>query len=485
MKHVDIFNAFLNDVVNLNITRVQNLESSIGAIKSVVINSNWEPSLKGWMPQGSWAHKTIIKPVDLGEFDADLLVFVRPVVGWDAQKYIETLYQVFRGNGTYKDKVKRWSHCVTITYANEKKIDVAPCVIDRDGVSRFEVCNRNTNEFELSEPRRYTDWLITQNSYSGNNSFRKCTRLIKYLRDIKTRFTCSSVLLTTILGYRINESDKFSDDFIDTPTALKTIFARLDDWLQLNSKKPVVSNPFLTCEDFASGWTDEQYSNFRQKIHTYREWIDDAYMEQDRVESIAKWRRVFGSDFASHVVFDEGKSIGKAVISCVKESIEGGSLLVGDLVDAVKKFGASILPTNFNKTSYMEVPRWHRAPSTQQLSVSIRAELYQHKFSTTPLGFVNSLEPLQSGFFLQFKAIMNSGTPFSSALYKVYWRITNTDEAAAAENCLRGNIEEPESDNSRWEQLRYRGVHIVEAFVVNKRTNQIVGQSEAFRVMIE
>jgi hypothetical protein len=83
------------------------------------------------MPQGSWAHKTIIKPVDLGEFDADLIVFVAPVDGWSASKYIEELYTVFRENGTYKEKVRRFSHCVTITYADDRKIDVAPCVVSR------------------------------------------------------------------------------------------------------------------------------------------------------------------------------------------------------------------------------------------------------------------------------------------------------------------------------------------------------------------
>jgi hypothetical protein len=65
------------------------------------------------------------------------------------------------------------------------------------------------------------------------------------------------------------------------------------------------------------------------------------------------------------------------------------------------------------------------------------------------------------------------------------WRVTNTDEAAASENALRGKFEKPESDNSRWESLKYRGVHLVEAFVIRKRDDRIVGKSPAFRVMIE
>lgn len=221
MKHVDLFNDFLKDTVNLNDTRIKELETSTEAIKNAVRASAWEPHLHGWMEQGSWAHKTIIKPVDQGEFDADLIVFVQSVVGWDAAKYIDTLYEAFKASNTYKDMVKRWSHCVTITYANDKKVDVAPVVVNRGGFERLEVSNRDSNQFERSEPKQYTDWLVQRNGYSGSNSFRKVTRLIKYLRDIKTRFTCSSVLLTTILGYRISPADQGSAQFADTPTALK------------------------------------------------------------------------------------------------------------------------------------------------------------------------------------------------------------------------------------------------------------------------
>jgi hypothetical protein len=484
MRHTDLFKEFLTDVVNLNDTRVSELETGTEAIKDAVRASDWAPHISGWMAQGSWAHKTIIKPVDQGEFDADLLVFVQPVEGWDAAKYIDTLLDAFKANGTYKDKAKHWSHCVTITYANEKKVDVAPCVIDRGGFARLEVCNHDTNQFERSEPRQYTDWLLEQNGYSGSNSFRKVTRLIKYLRDIKTRFTCSSVLLTTILGYRISAADQGSAAFADTPTALKTVFGRMDDWLQLNLTKPSVLNPFLRSENFADAWTDDQYANFRERIHTYREWIDEAFDEQDRAESIAKWRRVFGEDFASGVVVEEGKSVSKAIVADVRRTLVEASQFAGDLVDAIKRFGAHILPASFNKKSYMEAPKWKRA-TNQTVTVTVRADLHANKYGTQLIRPVQPLEPLPSEYWLHFKAATNTGLPFDSTHYKVMWRVTNTDEAAARNNELRGKFEKPENDNSRWESLKYRGVHLVEAYVIRKRDDRIVGESVAFRVLIE
>jgi hypothetical protein len=126
-----------------------------------------------------------------------------------------------------------------------------------------------------------------------------------------------------------------------------------DDWLQMNLVKPSVANPFLQTENFADAWTDEQYTNFRDKIHTYREWIDEAYDEQDRAESIAKWRRVFGDDFAAGVVLDEGKSVSKAVVASVRQSLVEARQFTGDLVEAIKRFGGRILPASFNRKSYM------------------------------------------------------------------------------------------------------------------------------------
>jgi hypothetical protein len=485
MKHVDLFNDFLKNTVNLNDTRIAELEKSTEAIKNAVRASAWQPHLHGWMEQGSWAHKTIIKPVDQGEFDADLIVFVQQVDGWFPVNYIDTLFNAFKADATYKDMTKRWSHCVTITYANDKMVDIAPVVVNRGWVKRLEVCNGDTNEFERTEPEQYTNWLALRNSYSGKNSFRKVTRLIKYLRDIKTRFTCSSVLLTTILGYRIGPADQGSALFVDTPTALKTVFGRMDDWLQMNLMKPVIANPYLRNENFADAWSNEQYSNFRDKIHTYREWIDEAYDEEDRSESIAKWRRVFGDDFAAGVVVNEGKSAGQLVVADIRRDLAEASQFAGDLVEAIQRFGGRILPASFNRRPYMEAPRWKKAPVNQQKPVIVRADLHPNKHDTQSGREIQSLEPLPPGHWLQFRASTSMGAPFPQAEFTVMWRVTNTDEAAARENALRGRFEKPEADNRRWEQLKYRGVHLVEAFVILKRTDRIVGQSDAFRVMIE
>lgn len=487
MKHEQLFVDFLRDTVNLNATRITELETSTTAIEGFVDASSWEPEIVSWEPQGSWAHKTIIRPVDNGEFDADLLVFVKPVQGWDAATYINELYNEFHSNGTYRTMVRRYSHCVTITYANDKKIDVAPVIVNRDGWQRLEVCNRDTNEFEATEPVQYTEWLVRQNSYSGSNSFRKVTRLIKYLRDIKTTFTCPSVLLTTLLGDRIQSADQGSAGFSDTPTALKTVMGRLDDWLQARLNKPQVTNPFLPSEDFATLWTDEQYANFRSVISRYRGWIDEAYDEAERYESIAKWRRVFGDDFAGDVVLEEARSISKIALDAFSKDFASAALVVQgayqDLVSLVKNYGSRALPRGFDILPHMQRPKWRRSAS-QNLAVQVRARLYENK-GFGEVGPVQSMDVLRPGRWLYFTPHTATGIVFPTNDYEVQWRITNTDVAAANARQLRGDFNNPHEGNGRWEHLEFRGVHLVEAFVILRRSRELVGKSVPFHVVIE
>jgi len=480
MKLLNQFNDFLLDVVNLNSTRVTLLENSVNAIQNVISNSGWEPEIIEFKPQGSWAHKTIIKPLSGNPFDADILVFVKPMDEWEAQDYLNKLYDVFRNNETYKSIVRRYSHCVTIEYVGERKIDIAPCINARLFTNTIEVCNRDNNKFETSKPSEYTDWLIDKNAITGNNNFRKATKLLKYLRDIKTTFTCPSFLLTTLLGMQVYDSDKNTNTFSDVPTTLKVLINRLDDWLQLNAYLLTVRNPVLYEEIQSDCWDQTKYSNFRLQINKYRKWIDEAYEEEDKEESIGKWQRVFGDEFAKQEAVAKARDVSESAVSLYHNTtiIEG----VNDLVGLVKKIGSSALPSWFSRLPHMKRPRWPLSKALS-LKVNVMANLYSHKNSQS-IQPVLSLQPLVSGCWIKFEAKNNMNLPFPDS-YKVEWRITNTDKAAENAGALRGDFYHSDIGNSRWEQLTYRGVHLVEAFLISKAEQMLIGKSAPFYVVIE
>ena len=83
MKLLAYFDAFLGEVVNLNQTRLDLLDTRVEAIvRSLEKDDVIAPLLQGHVPQGSWAHKTIIRPLEDREFDADFLLTLAEVEAW-------------------------------------------------------------------------------------------------------------------------------------------------------------------------------------------------------------------------------------------------------------------------------------------------------------------------------------------------------------------------------------------------------------------
>jgi hypothetical protein len=477
MKLHEHFKVFLDDHVNLNATRLGLLQDSIVAVENAVQALAWGPKIVSFAPQGSWAHETIIKPQSGQPFDADLLVFVEAKDGWNPKDYVNELATKLGRLPAYEEKVRRYSHCATIEYAGERKIDVAPCVVNRLYAGQYEVCNRVTDEFEASVPAAYTEWVKDKNGVAGGNDLKKVTRLLKYMRDIKGNFTCPSFLLTTLMGLQVYESDRGSVQFADLPKTLKTLVGRLDDWLQARSNVPVVPNPKLPEEDQAGGWDQSQYTNFRDKVNLYRGWIDDAFSEQDRDESIGKWQRVFGENFAA------GEA--KQAAERVSEADAVGALAPGgyfrDLVEKVKALGAEAVPARLRQLPHVRRPTWRRA--SDQHAVQVSAMLRTGQYGNTIRG-IQSAEPLQPDYWVRFTVSGIHGVPFTDD-YKVQWRVTNTDKVASKAGALRGDFYASDEGTSRSERLEYRGVHFVEAFLIRKRDNRLMGQSDPFYVVIE
>jgi len=84
--------------------------------------------------------------------------------------------------------------------------------------------------------------------------------------------------------------------------------------------------------------------------------------------------------------------------------------------------------------------------------------------------------------WIKFAARCPTGIP---ADFRVWWRVANTGGQAAREGQLRGGFWPSTNPGVRWEPTKFRGVHWVEAFVVNRRTDRCVGKSEPFFVVIE
>ena len=195
------FNDFMSDRVNLNPARHRRLQTGARAV-SEYLSQNL-PGFRKTERQGSFALKTIIRPVNDHEFDVDLLAFMDEDADMEPKHYIEKVYRTMKANGNYADKVHRKTRCVVVDYAGDFHMDIVPCVERGGGLY---ICNRQTNEFEPTDGTGFRDWFNGKNEVTHGN-LKLVARLLKYLRDHKQTFTAPSVLLTTLIGNAVRDDD--------------------------------------------------------------------------------------------------------------------------------------------------------------------------------------------------------------------------------------------------------------------------------------
>ncbi len=307
MEHASYFNEFLRDEVNLSAPKLDKLDARVGAVYDAIVNDETLADvITGKVPTGSWAHRMIVKPKPDGEYDADVLVEMVEVVGWEPKDYSNSLYNALHNHPTYsKQGHGRKCRCVYLKYAPEGNVachlDLVPFVTLADG--RRVIVNRDKNEWEpgfgSTDPTAFADWVKRRDELTAGH-FRRVVRLMKYLRNERGSFNgVRSVILTTVLGLQITEAAAFnSTDYRNLPTALLTIVEDLNAWLQDRPNRPQpLANPSNDGTNFDHRWTDETYENFRDRIHSIALSMRAAYDEPDKAKSITAWKELFGGSF--------------------------------------------------------------------------------------------------------------------------------------------------------------------------------------------
>jgi hypothetical protein len=429
MKHIEHFKKFLKEEVNLNQSRLDRLGDRVASIEGYLRNhSSFSSSYVELIPQGSYAHRTIIKPAKQNKgFDADVLLHLSPVPGWTAEDYVENLYSAFRDSGTYKDMVGRKTRCVMVDYADDFHIDVVPFLSRADGMY---VTNRHEDDYERTNPEGFTEWFEGRDQLAGGNLI-PVMRLLKFVRDTKQNFKVKSFVFNTLVGGQVEMVDlvKDADCFADVPTTLHTVVSKLDDYLQLNETMPAIPDPSNFLDDLSKRWNQDEYANFRNKFHLYAGKIKEGFAEKDKDASVRKWREVFGEDFAKAKVVKLAQSIFSrpATAPPSEHFIEES----GIPVDIEPSYAARLEATVLEKDGFR------------------RYALQEHGMR------------VERARRVQFRLVTDVPGPIS-----IKWKVRNLGYEALSANCLRGEITADDGTQTKVEPTRYKGDHYVEAYVI-------------------
>ena len=431
MKLIKYFDAFLEDEVNLNQTRLDTLGDRVGSITNYLEHGSHD--LKSMfvqtIPQGSYAHGTIIKPVGLyDEFDADLLLELTEDDSWEASDYVEQLYQAFRSSSIYKDKVSRRTRCVVVDYAKDFHVDVVPYLQRHD---QQYITNRKDNLFELTNPEGYNAWLEEKDRTTERNLI-KVIRLVKYLRDYKNTFSVKSFILSLLLADRVNDVLLIGDSkhYCDVPTTLKHVLEALNKYLQANPTMPLLTDPSCPSESFNHRWKQDEYATFRDKIKYYSGKVTAAYDETDKAKSLALWQEVFGSDF-------------QAPAATTSLSVKSAAALA----PSTEKW----LDRDFGITTAID-----RRYEVKMVGSIVARNGFRH-YDLPARG-----NQVQKGRSLRF-SIRKCNVP---APFDVYWKVRNFGAEAEALSALRGDMHKDDGSQQRTESTSYRGRHYVDCYIV-------------------
>jgi hypothetical protein len=305
-EHVSDFKTLLKDTVNLDQSRLDDLATSTDAIFKALQNDDTigEHVLEK-IPQGSWAHRTIIKPKKDAEFDADFLLRLTERPEWQntPSLYLDAVYDALTDDGRYKRQPRDNKHrCVRVVYANDYHVDIVPFVAKKSGggwVINSEA-NDGFGEWEPTDPAGYTKWIKDRDDLTGGN-LRKVVRLLKYLRDHRGWYPdTKSIILTTIIGKQVTPEAKAATPgcYANVPTTLLTVTTAAASWLTANETRPSIDDPSGSGASFDRRWTAETYAELREDMYALAERIKEAH-GANVSDSRTLWNGLFGTGFSA------------------------------------------------------------------------------------------------------------------------------------------------------------------------------------------
>lgn len=426
MKLIAYFKHFLDTTVNLNDDRIATLNERVDAITSFLRDHEvFGEYFIDVIAQGSYAQRTIIKPVGTKEYDADVLLALTEHPEWTPAQYTAELKKALEGHWRYQGKAHKRTRCVYVDYADDFHLDVVPYVEARDDIT-----NNKTDDWEHTDPQGFTAWLEGKGRIVGGGRLPAVLRLLKYLRDSKGTFSIKSILLTILVGERVEAVNTIADErcYADLPTALVNILTDLDDYLQDHPYLPPIWDPAGTGQDFSSRWDQDGYANFRTQIHYYASKVREAYDETDKDTSLAAWQAVFGSDFKAPPPTESKATFTAAAPAPGEQFIDRTLQIPMRLTEQVRLVGrvrrAGVL------RDYDLPRRGDRVGKGRDIDFELR--------DCTVTG------------------------PF-----EVYWKIKNTGREATSARQLRGQV--VKGGTSRHETTSYVGSHYVEVYLVQNR----------------
>lgn len=450
-------------------------------------------------PQGSFALGTVIKPYnDVESFDVDLICLGNESKTKMTQRQLKELVgteiKAYAKANSMKKEPDEGRRNWKLEYADGAQfhMDILPSLSDPkqlgfkiaavghhgyEALSKKAISitdqkhpeyNKISIYWSLSNPLGYRDWFKGRMKVAYNNLHRtlamKAEGIIEDVPDYKIKTPLQkaiqilkrhrdmmfiddmdnkpiSIIITTLAAHVYNNELSLLD-------ALKTILARMEDYIKIKNGETWIQNPANPLENFADKWQEHP---IRKK--NFYDWLE-------------KVREDFDAIFANNSI--------SSLDGLLKENF-GTQLINQCATKTGYTFPDAINKSTMPDLSHREQLKWKYK---DLYNVSITTKMHQNGFR--PIAIPSKTKVVKH-VQLHFHAHTNA--PKRGLRY--YWQVVNTGREATAAHGLRGNIFMGTLNRGRakhQESTLYAGIHWIECFAVIN--GECVGRSGEFLVEV-
>lgn len=454
--------------------------------------------------QGSFALGTAVKPLVGDDYDIDAVVELDgPRDEWQPAALKKAVGDRIKAHGGYQKMLgPEGRRCWTLEYARESTgrgfhLDLLPSVtVGPRAPAQSQVAGRPTTaiaitnresagtfEWRESDPKGYATWfrgrmqvefarrkkLLSEKyasieavpEYAVRTPLQYAVQLLKRFRDQMfggSEDAPISVIVTTLAAMAYRGEETLADTLLGMVDAI-------GHGVRWDSGRPFIPNPVSPSENFADRWQGDP-----NKQQAFVRWLNGVKELGQHLRSRAP------AQLEPQLAAILGESTAKTAMA--RFAAQGG-----DVPGTVILRGPSAAPLSQRRDPTLSFPdAWRNARHRKPLTVP-----YVESGTTVRLsGYVTGGRGWRAGTFASGKALTPGlGLRFDASVSggpvdKLLWQVTNTGNAAAQANGLRGGFEEGGSSKS--ESTLYCGDHYIECFAITRGV--CVARSGPFRVCI-
>jgi len=281
----DLFQKFLSEI-SLKPDQRKNLQTGRDAIKKRI--ENYFSEEKGFTKpefclQGSYALKTMVRPLDQEDYDLDDGVYLQHTDD-DISKPTPAAVSswIVEAVKDHTKKTQNKKNCVRVVYAENYHIDLP---IYRAIKGEIHLGTLDGNQWVPSDAKAFNKWFYER--LDKTEQMRSC---IKYLKAGKDIWSCDlKGIHITVLVAQNHVPVKDRDD----ESLVKTLEGMLDD---LNKNRRI-DNPIDPKENLLHDWSDPRITVAIKALTRACEHATKAIQLADKLLAAEQWQFVLGTRF--------------------------------------------------------------------------------------------------------------------------------------------------------------------------------------------